>query len=234
MRQALLSAIFYFLSVYVAVAPAAARETRVVIDSLRVQENYFYVDFHVDSLLTTHLLNGMQRGLTSAAQFRVQLWRKRSRWFGSTLVTERRYEIKSTYDPWEQKYVIVTAEERRLTSALDLLRRWWEQHRGVALAETKEFNPARRYFVTIELLVEPVSKESLNEIRGWLAGEVKIAAPQDSTPSDSTASAEKRDGSVPDRLLNLLINLTGFGKQVITAQSEAFGLNVSGMMVWEK
>ncbi|MCG3119470.1 MAG: hypothetical protein ALAOOOJD_01879 [bacterium] len=219
---------------WLATAPVWAQETRVRIDSLRVQESYLYADFHVDSLLTTHLLNGMQRGLTSSAQFRVQLWRKRSRWFGSTLVTERRYEIKSTYDPWEQKYVIVTAEERRLTSALSLLRRWWEQHRGVALAAVKEFNSARRYFVTIELLVEPVSKESLNEIRGWLAGEVKTAAPRDSTQSDSTATEGKRDGSVPDRLLNLLINLTGFGKQVITAQSEVFGINDSGMMVWEK
>jgi len=206
------------------------------IDSLRLTESYLFVDFHVDSLLTTTLLNGMQRGLTSSAQFRVQLWRKRSRWFGSTFLSERRYEIKSTYEPWEQKYVIVTAEERRLTSALDLVRRWWEQHRGVALAATKELQLGRRYFVTIELLVEPVSKESLNEIRGWLAGEVKTAAQRDSTANDSTdtATITKRQEGFPDRLLDLLVNLTGFGQQVTTAQSEVFGINESGKLVWEK
>jgi len=217
------------------VAPAGAQETRVVIDSLRWEASGLYVDFHVDSLLTTALLNGMQRGLTSAAQFRVQLWRKRSRWFGSTFLAERRYEIKSTYDSWERKYVIVTAGERRLTSALALVRRWWEQHRGVALAETKELQPGRRYFVTIELLVEPVSKESLNEIRGWLAGEVKTAAKRDSTVSDSTdtTTATKRHDRFPDRLLDLLVNLTGFGKQVTTVQSEVFGIDEGGKLVRE-
>jgi len=234
MKNSILSSIFRFsrvLPLLVALAaPSWAQETRVVIDSLRVKENYLIVDFHADSLLMPNLLNGMQRGLTSSAQFRVQLWRKRSRWFGSTLLAERSYEIKSTYDPWEQKYVIVTAGERRLTSALALLRRWWEQHRGVTLVEIKELSSNRRYFLTIALLVEPVSKESLDEIRGWLAGEVK-SAKRDST---DTTNASKRDENVPDRLLNLLINLTGFGKQVITAQSEIFGMRASGEIAWER
>jgi len=237
-----LSSIFNPLSSIIALwliiaTPAIAQETRVVIDSLRVKENALVIDFHADSLLTTHLLDGMRRGLTSSAQFRVQLWRKRGFLFSSTIVTERQYEIKSTYEPWEQKYVIITAGERRLTSSLDLVRRWWEQHRGVALAEAKDLHPGRRYFVTIDLLVEPVSKESLNEIRGWLAGEVKPAANKsDSTKSDSTAarSQAKRDDSFPDRLLNLLINLTGFGKQVMAARSEIFGIGESGMIVREK
>jgi hypothetical protein len=216
--------------------PALAQETRVVIDSLRVQENYLMIDFHADSLLTAPLLDGMRRGLTSSAQFRVRLWRKRGFLFSSTVVAERQYEIKSAYEPWEQKYVIITAGERRLTSALDLVRRWWEQHPGVALAEAKDLHPARRYFVTIDLIVEPVSKESLNEIRGWLAGEVKTAAKRDSTKSDSTAAENqgKRDDGFPDRLLNVLINLAGFGKQAMTARSETFGMTESGMIAREK
>jgi len=213
---------------------ALGQETRLVIDSLRVEENRLVVDFHVDSLLTTQLLNGMQRGLTSSAQFRVQLWRKRSSWFGSTLLAERQYDVKSTYDPWEQKYVLATAAERRLTSALDLVRNWWEQHHGVRLIETKQLQPTRRYFVTIELIVEPVSKESLNEIRGWLAGEVKTAAQRDSTQSDSLQVDNNKRESVPDRLLSVLINLTGFGKRVLTAQSEGFRVNGNGGIEWEK
>jgi hypothetical protein len=235
-----LSSIFHLLFSIIAlclliVAPALAQETRVVIDSLRLQENYLVIDFHADSLLTAHLLDGMRRGLTSSAQFRARLWRKRGFLFSSTVVAERQYEIKSAYEPWEQKYVIITAGERRLTSALDLVRRWWEQHGGVTLAEAKELHPTRRYFVTVDLVVEPVSKESLNEIRGWLAGEVKPAAKRDSTTNDSTtADHAKGDNGFPDRLLNVLINLTGFGKQATTARSETFGITESGMIVWEK
>lgn len=232
MKRSAWSSIFCLCALFGFFArPAAAQEIRLVIDSLRFKENHLVLDFHVDSLLTSHLLYGMQRGLTSSAQFRVQLWRKRRHWFGSILETERQYEIKSTYEPWEQKYVLITAGERRLTSALDLMRRRWEQHHDVALTETKALDHRRRYFVTIELLFEPVSKESLNEIRGWLAGGGgKTAATSDST----AAAAAKGDENIPDRLLNLLINLTGFGKQVITAQTAIFGITESGMMAWEK
>lgn len=231
MKRSPWSSIFCFLIAWPGAITAMAQEARVVIDSLRLEASALYVDFHVDSLLTSTLLNGMQRGLTSAAQFRVQLWRKRSRWFGSTFLGERHYEIKSTYEAWEKKYIIVTAGERRLTSSLDLVRRWWEQHRGVALAEAKQLQTDRRYFVTIELSLEPVSKENLNEIRGWLAGEVKPSAQRDSTqhaPADTTAA---RTNSVSERLLNLLVNLTGFGKQVVTIQSEIFGVDKNGKLL---
>ena len=235
MKRPAWSSIFCFLMVWLSTAAAVAQEARVVIDSLRLEASAFNVDFHVDSLLTTTLLNGMQRGLTSSAQFRVQLWRKRSRWFGSTFLAERRYEIKSTYDAWERKYVIVTAGERRLTSGLDLVRRWWEQHRDVALAETKQLQSDRRYFVTIELLIEPVSKENLNEIRGWLAGEVKTSAKRDSTqPAATDTTTENRNNRISDRLLNLIVNLTGFGQQVVTIQSEIFSLAANGRLILEK
>lgn len=235
MKHSAWSAIFCFLIVWLSAVAAIAQETQVVIDSLRLDASALYVDFHVDSLLTTTLLNGMQRGLTSAVQFRVQLWRKRSRWFGSTFLTERRYEIKSTYDAWEKKYVIVTAGERRLTSNLDLVRRWWEQHHGVALAEANQLQSERRYFITIELMLEPVSKENLNEIRGWLAGEVKTSAKRDSTqPAPADTTTANRNSRISDRLLNLIVNLTGFGKQVVTIQSEIFGLAANGKLIYEK
>ncbi len=227
--------IFCLVFAYVLLGPFAssisAQETRVVIDSLRLKENYLFIDFHADSLLTRQLLNGMQRGLTSSAQFRVQLWRQRGFLFGSTLLAERQYEIKSTYDPWEQKYVIITAAERRLTSALELVRHWWEQHHGVALAELKNLHPSRRHFVTIDLQVEPVSKESLNEIRGWLAGEVKGAGKSDST---NTANHKEKGRDIPDRLLNFLVTITGFGKRVISVKAANFRINEKGEIEWEK
>ncbi len=230
------SSIFFFFCVFalLELAPFSglAQETSLVIDSLRVKENYLLVDFHADSLLTRQLLNGMQRGLTSSAQFRVQLWRKRGFLFGSALLAERQYEIKSAYDTWEQKYVIITAAERRLTSALDLVRRWWEQHHGVTLTELKGLHPSRRYFVTIDLQVEPVSKESLNEIRGWLAGEVKGAPKSDS--SGASNAAEEKRGDIPDRLLNFLVTVTGFGKRVVSVKSPNFRITEQGEIAWEK
>jgi hypothetical protein len=203
--------------------PGFGQTTRIVLDSLRIEGNDFVIDFHVDSLLNQNLLAGMRRGLTSSAQFRVQLWRKRGLWFGSTLLAQRQYEIKSTYDQWEQKYVLITPGEKRLTSKVDLMRQRWEQHHGVALVEAAKLHPSRQHFVTIELQIEPVSKETLNEIRGWLAGEGK-SLPQDSTD----ASGDKNRKDAPDRFLEMIVNLTGFGKRVISMKSEMFQLTAGG------
>jgi hypothetical protein len=228
------SSIFCFLSwvvpLWLFVPFAQAQDASVVIDSLRVDGNYLVMDFHADSLLNHHLLGGMQRGLTSSAQFRVQLWRKRGRFLGSSLVTDRQYEVKSTYEPWEQKYVLITAEERRLTNSLELVRQRWEQHHGVKMAELAQLNPAHRYFVIIELLVEPVSRENLNEIRAWLAGEVKSVTRRDST---NAADDAKREG-IQNRLLEFILNLTGFGKRIISEKSGIFRVAQNGGIELEK
>ncbi|MDZ7344595.1 MAG: DUF4390 domain-containing protein [candidate division KSB1 bacterium] len=196
---------------------------RIALDSLRIEDNYCVIDFHVDSLLNQNLLAGMRRGLTSSAQFRVQLWRKRGLWFGSTLLATRQYEIKSTYDQWEQKYVLITPGEKRLTNKIDGVRQRWEQHHGVALIETMKLRPSQRYFVTIELQIEPLSKETLNAIRGWLAGEVK------SMPADSADTGdEQKHIDVPERFLQMLLNVTGFGKRMLSMKSEMFELTAGG------
>lgn len=215
--------VFIFVLLLLVVTPGFGQATRIALDSLRIEDNYFVIDFHVDSLLNQNLLTGMRRGLTSSAQIRVQLWRKRRLWFGSTLLAQRQYEIKSTYDQWEQKYVLITPGEKRLTSNIDLVRQRWERHHGVALAEATKLRPSSRHFVTIELQIEPVSKETLNEIRGWLAGEVKSPLPDSTNASD-----DKNRKDAPNRFLEMIVNLTGFGKRVLSMKSDMFQLTSGG------
>jgi len=207
----------------------SAQEVFLSIDSLRVTAGYLRVDFHADSLLTAPLLANMRRGVTSAAQFRVQLWRKRS-WLFSGVVSERTLEIKSTYDVWEQQYLLQTPDERRLTKSLQYVKQRWEQHRNLVLVDSTQWLAKHRYYIVVEVRLEPVSRESLQEIRGWLSGEMKALARRDSA---SAAPAQSGRG-IQDRVLDTVLDLTGLGEQVTSIQSPFFRIRDDGTISFEK
>ncbi len=222
-----------FITIFVLLAGLAgsvfAQEIALEIDSLHITTGYLRVDFHVDSLLSTTLLSNMRRGVTSAAYFRVQLWRKRS-WLFSSVVAERSFEIKSSFEVWEQQFLLQTPEERRRTKSLDYIRNRWEQHRGLALADSAQLHPKHQYYVVVEVRLEPVSRESLQEIRGWLGGEMKALTQRDSA---ETAAPENSRG-LQDRVLDTVLDLTGLGEQVLSVKSSHFRVRADGAIVLEK
>lgn len=206
----------------------SAQEPVLVLDSLRVEAGQMLVDFHVDSLLTATIWEGMGRGMTSAGRFRIQLWRKRGLMLNS-LVAERDFEIKTAFDPWEQQFLVQTWEERRMTKARAFVREKWERHRGLLLADSTKLNAKHRYYVVITLQFEPVSRESLKEIRGWLAGEMKGRVRRDSTQTE----APQKSRGLQDRMLNFVVELTGLGEKVSSVKSEFFRVE-GGKMVLEE
>ena len=207
---------------------AAAQEISLAIDSLHVTGGYLRVDFHADSLFNTRLLANMRRGVTSAARFRVQLWRRRS-WLLSGVVAERSFEIKSTFDLWEQQFLLLTPEERRLTKSLEYVRDRWQRQRGLLLADSSQLNAKHRYYIVVEAMLEPVSRESLQEIRGWLAGEMKSITQRDS--AQSPAPGNKR--GLQDRFLDTVLDLTGLGEQTVSIKSGFFRVREDGEVVFE-
>lgn len=218
--------IFIFLSwFYVA---SYAQEARITIDSLQIEASRLLIDFHVDSLLTQQLISGMQRGITSSARFRVQLWRK-SGWLFNALTAEREFQVKSTFEPWESKYFVQMAGERRLTKSLDIVRNSWERHRRLVVADSTQLSTRARYYIVIEIVLEPVSRESLQEIRGWLSGEVKGMRSQDSTEAVSPPQAS----GLRSRVFDTVVDLTGFGAHVMSVKSKYFQLDQNGGIVFE-
>lgn len=154
--------------------------------------------------------------MTSAARFRIQLWRKRGVLLNS-LVAERDFEIKTAFDPWEQQFLVETWEERRMTKSREYVREKWERHRGLLLADSSEISDKHRYYVVLSLHFEPVSRESLQEIRGWLAGEMKSVGKRDSTKAEP-----KKTRGLQDRMLGFVVELTGLGEQSLSIKSEFF------------
>lgn len=226
--------------------PNPAEGLRLVIDSLYVNDGILRVDFHADSAVTVKLLEGLRRGLTAAITYHVQVWQKR--WL-SDLVAERRLEWKASFDNWERKYIVAGLDERRLTSSVATVREKWSVQRGLRLVDASRLQPEKNYFIVIEAFLEPVSKENLREIRGWLAGEIKSAtgsSPQADTSAatdyrtDSTgrtteaavdSSAEK--SGIKLRILETVMNLIGFGGKKTSARSEIFQVR-ENTILWQR
>lgn len=226
MKQRGLFFVFVFLLWFC--AAAYSQEARITIDSLQTETGRLLIDFHVDSLLTNQLIAGMQRGITSSARFRVQLWRK-SGWLFNALAAEHEFQVKSTFEPWENKYFVQRAGERRLTKSLDFVRATWEQHRRLAVADSSQLSATARYYIVIEIVLEPVSRESLQEIRGWLSGEVKGIRSKDSTDTPPPPQS----GGLRSRVFDTVVDLTGFGAHVMSLKSKNFQLDQSGRIVFD-
>lgn len=212
-----------------AATAASAQQFSLKIDSLRLQAGYWRVDFHADSLLTARLVANLRRGVTAAARFRVQLWRKRS-WLVNSVVAERAFEIKSTFDLWEQQFLLQAPGERRLTRSLEYVKSRWEQHRNLPLADSSQLHSRHRYYLVVEARLEPVSRESLQEIRGWLGGEMKSITERDS----SAASPPESGRSFQDRVLDTVLDLTGLGEHTVSIKSPLFRVQDDGAVRFEK
>jgi len=226
--------------------PRASNEgLRLEIDSLYVLDGALRVDFHADSAVTVKLLDGLRRGLTASITYHVQVWQKR--WL-SDLVAERRLEWKASFDNWDRKYIVAGLGEKRLTASANTVREKWTQHRGVRMTETSRLQSGKNYFVVIETFLEPVSKENLREIRGWLAGEVKgVSTPSSRADSsaaagsgaDSTArrveapadSTDEKPG-IKLRFLETLVNLIGFGGKKADTRSPIFQIE-ENTILWQ-
>jgi len=227
-------------------APTRASDgLRLAIDSLYIDDGMLQVDFHADSALTAKLLEGLRRGLTASITYHVQVWQKR--WL-SEVAAERRIEWKASFDNWERKYIVVGRGERRLTASAATVREKWARQRGLRLVEMNRLQPGKNYYLTIEALLEPVSKENLREIRGWLAGEVRGAA-STSANGDTSDTANARADSIARatsaaadstvekpgfklRFLETLMNLIGFGGKKTSLRSANFQIE-DNHIVWQ-
>jgi len=172
------------------------------------------VDFHVDGLLTDKMIEGLQRGLTSIIEYRVQLWR-RSSWV-SHFVAEDFYRIKIYFDHWERKFAIISENENRLTSSSETLREKCSEVQGLVLSDSSSLRPGVKYFVTVKMKYEPISTENYEQLKTWLKGEMGTLDPS------KQKEPPKHSGGSRSRLFNMFVNLIGFGDKVLSAKSEYF------------
>ena len=186
----------------------AADDMGLSVDAVERVGDAICVSYHADNPFTPRLEDPLLRGMPATVTFEVGLWRKRSLWFDK-LVVAYRSEHKVAYDPWTKTFRIrsgVNPPRTRTAANLDSLRATlFAAHRlPIALASTLDSTAA--HYVSVKVIIKPLSAEDLGDIEDWLAGENKDGV----------------DRGLPAYLLEWAVNLSGLGDRTAVVKGPRF------------
>ena len=201
-----------------------AASKRVVVDSVKINSGMLKIDFTVDGIIDQKVAEGLRQGLVSTIEYQIQLWEKRSGWINN-LVTQEYIRMKVFFDNWENKFVIMSMDEKRLTSSLETVREKCSQISDVEIIPLEKLKSRKKYFFTVKTILRPLSVENYQDIKNWLGGKAKNL---DFKNLDDTEQQEKK---FKGGLLKMFLALTGFGDRVISGESEKFQI-AEGKIVW--
>ena len=173
------------------------------------------------------IIQGLQKGMTAALEYQVQLWKQRPHW-ADQLISEKIIRMKVSFDNWERRYVLDRPREDVRLLTEDRIKEQCSRLVNFPLSSQENLETGSRYIVTIKVVLQPMSVENYQEIKRWLAGEVREINPK--AISSSKAPGKKAG----NWLLGLVLNLTGFGDRIITAKSATFTWNESDVVFEEE
>jgi len=202
-----------------------AADRRVVIDSVKINSTYLSVDFRAEGLIDDKIAEGLLKGRTSILEYKIQLWGKKSGLLNQ-LVNEQFIRMKVNYDFWENKYVIESPEEKRLTSSIETVREKCTELIDFQIMLLENLKPGIKYTITIEIILRPLSVKNYQEIKNWLGGEVK------DIDLKKFSNAKKQEKGFKNRLLRMFMAITGFGERVLSTKTEQFKIK-ENQIVWQ-
>jgi len=191
---------------------------RVFIDSVKVKADVLLLDFTVEGIVDQKISEGLQKGLTSTVEYQIQLWEKKSGWINN-LVAENDVRMKVYYDNWENKYVILSRDETRMTSSIETVREKCSIISNSPIHYVSQMDSAAHYFVTVKVVLRPLSVENYQEIKNWLGGEVK------SFQLKKLGDTNQQEKQIKGGIFKMLMALTGFGDRVIAGKSKEFSVS---------
>lgn len=185
--------------------------------NILIEDSVLVFDFELFGLFSEDVLKGLNKGMTAAIEYRIQLWEERHHWF-DRMVIEKTSRMKISYDNWEKGYLLTRPGGTSVLLSEEHLIERCSQHEGFRVIELDQLEGGDCYIIVVKAVLQPMSVDNYEEIKRWLAGEVNELDPK------ALKSSESPDEKAGDWLLGLVLNLTGFGDRVITAESPTFWL----------
>lgn len=148
-------------------------------------------------------------GIPATVILVVDLWRERSGWWDS-LIRSQAFSYRFRRNLWNGTYELWgfdrTKSEIRDREHLEtILGRVHE----VVLGTTEDFEPGKRYYLTVKALVKPMNLDDLERIDAWLSGNV-------------TGSGGGGLLGIPKSLARVVVDLSGLGDQSTVGKSRMF------------
>ena len=178
------------------------------------RDGYVYASLEMSEPLEARVRESLARGMPATLVVQAELWRRRNGWFdrheGST---EARVRIR--YEAWSELYRIeypgnVVYRVAGIDSAAQFLSRPW----SLPVARVGRMRPGVRYYLVVSAVLKPLSVEDVQEVEGWVRGEVR-------------SQGQAGFGVVtelPRALFDTIRNFAGFGDRRTRAVSSEFEL----------
>jgi hypothetical protein len=193
-----------------AAAPAFAFE--IGVEGLHEDDGYVWADVRVAELFDGRVAESLQRGMPATLQLRAELWRRRTAWFDRV---ERTFEgsIRIRHEVARARYRVERANAApRTYETLDSVRTALARSIALPVAQLADLRDGARYYVVLTATLRPLSVEDVEEVEGWLSGEVESG--RQSSFGFITA--------LPRAVFDAVRNFSGFGDEQARAVSPDF------------
>jgi hypothetical protein len=187
----------------------------------RDSNGQLWVEVQIDEPIEPRVANSLGRGMPATLTVHAELWRRRRGWFDRM---ERTVEatFRLRYDAWSDAWRLDRPGAPPLVvGTLDSLQLALEHTLALPVAPLDRIAPESSCYVVVSASLRPLNVEDVEEVEGWLSGEVK----------------EKRHSGlgiltgIPRSLFEAARNFAGFGDErsrLISADFTPGGLPPSG------
>jgi hypothetical protein len=191
-------------------APALALEAQ--LGPPRERDGHVWVDVTLDDLFPARVQESLKRGMPATLQLHAELWRRRTGWF-DRLESSYDATARMRYEVWNETYRVDRAGAASLRfSTLDSLALVLSRPLALPVGRIQALQPEQLYYVVVTATLKPLSVEDVEEVEGWLSGEV-----QEKRRSRFGIITE-----LPRSVFDAVRNFAGFGDQKARAISPDF------------
>ncbi len=190
------------LALELSLAPPREREGRVVVEA------------RPSRVLSSRVAESLARGMPATLVLHAELWRDRRGWF-DRLESTADASVRIRYEVWSDSYLLerIGADPivvGSVDSVATVLQRPWL----LAVGRVGQLSATSRYYVVLTATLRPLTVEDLEEVEGWLSGEM---------------DSGRRSGfgvvtEIPRTIFDTVRNVAGFGDQKARAISAVFAL----------
>ena len=161
------------LGLGVLLCPARATALDLALDPPRERGGYVYANVEMADPFEIRVRESLARGMPATLVVRAELWRRRNGWF-YRLESSYEAQVRIRYEVWSEQYRLErSGAETERVSTLDSLSRLLSRPWALPVARIGQLKPNVRYFLVVSAVLKPLSVEDVQEVEGWLSGEVK-------------------------------------------------------------
>jgi hypothetical protein len=181
-------------------APAAAFEITSTSVS-RDESGQLWVTAQLDEPLEPRVLRSLERGMPATLLLHAELWRRRTGWFDRM---ERSADavVRMRHDVWKREWRLERAGAAPIaTQDVDSLEYVLSRPLTMPVPGLDRVPQNGACYVVLTAMVKPLSVEDVEEIEGWVSGEVR----------DQRRAGFGMITQLPSSLFDAVRNFTGFG-----------------------